>query len=144
MPRERAKGAGMKSRAKDAATLKRLEARLQVPSVRSSRRQLDQLLANEFREFGSLGQIYDKHQVIDLLCSDPVPKQGRYATFQKLSVAWLADDVALITYRSVKSEGDKPRRQLANRASIWKRSDGRWRLVFHQGTPLERSRTNDG
>lgn len=131
----------MKSRAKDAATLKRLETRLQIPSVRTSRRQLDQLLADEFLEFGSSGRVYDKRQVIDLLCTEPTEKQRRYATFQKLNVAWLGDDVALITYRSVKTESDNPRRQLANRASIWKRSDGRWRLVFHQGTPLPLARS---
>lgn len=102
------------------------------------------MLADEFLEFGASGRVYDKRQVIDLLCTDPGDRQRRYATFQKLKVAWLSDDVALITYRSVKIEGDNPRREIAHRASIWKRSDGRWRLVFHQGTPLERSRANAG
>ena len=130
----------MKTRAKLAATLKRLEARLQIPSVRTSRRQLDLLLADEFLEFGASGRIYDKRKVIDELCSDPTERRRRYATFQKLKIAWLSDDIALLTYRSVKTEGDDPRRELANRASIWKRIDGRWRMVFHQGTPLDRAR----
>lgn len=125
----------MKPRAKEAATIKRLEARLQIPSVRTSRRQLELLLADEFQEFGASGRIYNKRKVIDALCSDPGETRRRYATFQKMSIAWLADDVALLTYRSVKTEGDDPRRHLANRASIWRRIDGRWQMVFHQGTP---------
>jgi len=124
----------MKARAKEAATLKRLEARLQIPSVRTSRRQLDLLLAEEFVEFASSGGIYSKRKLIDELCSDPRESQRRFATLQKLNVAWLGEDVALLTYRSAKVQGDNPR-QIANRASIWKRIDGRWRMVFHQGTP---------
>src|SRR5215475_2922463 len=41
----------MKSRTKEIATIKRLEMRLQLPSVRSSKKQLNQLLADDFMEF---------------------------------------------------------------------------------------------
>lgn len=128
----------MKSEAKDAATLKRLEARLQLPSVRTSRQQLDQLLADEFMEFGSSGATYDKAKIIKSLLADPDSALPRYATMQGTKVRWLAPEIALVTYRSQKSRpGGAPQR--ANRSSIWKKIDGRWQMLFHQGTPLGRS-----
>ena len=129
----------MKSQAKDAATLKRLETRLQLQSVRTSRQQLDQLLADEFLEFGSSGATYDKEQVIKGLLADPESQLPRYATMQGMKVLWLAPEIALVTYRSQKSRPGGAPPQRANRSSIWKKMDGRWQLVFHQGTPLGRS-----
>lgn len=126
----------MSSRAKDAATIKRLERRLQVPSVRTSRQQLEPLLADEFVEFGSSGAVYDKSRVIALLLSEQENKRPRYATMQSMKLQWLADDVTLLTYLGTKTNGQLAR---ANRSSIWKRIRGRWQMVFHQGTPVRRS-----
>jgi hypothetical protein len=130
------RGQPMKSQAKDVATLKRLEGRLQLPSVRTSRHQLDLLLADEFVEFGSSGKIFNKRQVIAAMLADPASRLPRYATLQSVKMTRLADDVALLTYRSSKSHPGAPRPVHAHRSSIWKRIDGRWQLVFHQGTPL--------
>lgn len=129
----------MKSQAKDVATLKRLEGRLQLPSVRTSRHQLDLLLANEFVEFASSGKIFNKRQVIAALLADPASSRPRYATLQNVKMTRLADDVALLTYRSLKSQPGSPHPVRAHRSSIWKRIDGRWQMVFHQGTPIGRS-----
>ena len=129
----------MKSQMKESTTLKRLEARLQLPSVRTSRRQLDLLLADEFLEFGSSGATFNKRQVIALLVDDPESALPRYATLQNVKVNWLADGVALLTYRSSKFGPRGSRAVRANRSSIWKKIEGRWQMVFHQGTPLGRS-----
>jgi hypothetical protein len=128
----------MKSQSKEATTLKRLEVRLQLPSVRTSRQQLDQILADEFLEFASSGATYNKRQIISLLVADPESAMPRYATVQNLKINWLADGVALLTYRSAKSSPRSARAVRANRASIWKKIEGRWQLVFHQGTSLGR------
>ena len=129
----------MKTQAKQATTLKRLEVRLQLPSVRTSRQQLDQLLADEFQEFASTGATYNKRQIISLLVDDPESAQPRYAMVQNLKINWLAEGVVLLTYRSSKTTLRSARAVRANRSSIWKKIDGRWQLVFHQGTPLGRS-----
>jgi hypothetical protein len=104
--------------------------------VRTSRQALDQLLADEFLEFGSSGAVYDKKQVIVGLLSDPESAMPRYANAQNLKIRWLAEDVALLTYRSSKSRPGLRKPIRANRCSIWKRIDGRWQMVFHQGTPI--------
>jgi hypothetical protein len=125
----------MKSRTKEIATIKRLEMRLQLPSVRSSRQQLNHLLADDFLEFGSSGTTYDKQKVITALLADPASALPRYAALNKLRVTWLADDTVLLNYRSSRLQPGEGRIQ-ANRTSIWKHLGGRWQMLFHQGTPL--------
>jgi hypothetical protein len=129
----------MKSEAKDAATFKRLEARLQLPSVRTSRQQLDLLLADAFLEFGASGATYDKRSVITSLLADPESALPRYATMQNLKVFWLAEHVRLVVYQSRKMRPGSTVPERANRSSIWRKIDGRWQLTFHQGTPLGRT-----
>ena len=128
----------MKTRAKDIAAIKRLEMRLQLPSVRSSRQQLDQILADDFLEFGSSGATHDKTKVFAALVADPASGLPRYAALNKLRVTWFADDVVMLNYASSRSQPGAGRIQ-ANRTSIWKHIEGRWQMLFHQGTPLEAS-----
>src|SRR5262245_36436701 len=125
----------MKSRTKEIATIKRLEMRLQLPSVRSSRRELAQLLADDFLEFGSSGQTYDKPRVIKAIIEDPTSALPRYAALNKLRITWLSTDTVLLNYRSSRQQPGGGRIQ-ANRSSIWKHLDGRWQMLFHQGTPV--------
>nr|WP_242947776.1 hypothetical protein [Desulfosporosinus lacus] len=46
----------------------------------------------------------------------------------------LAPDVVLATYRAVKSNESREEMRNSLRSSIWKFLDGRWQMVFHQGT----------
>jgi hypothetical protein len=55
------------------------------------------------------------------------------ATLHNFEVHPLAPDVVLATYCSV----NETRKQHTLRSSIWKRIDGRWQMVFHQGTPTK-------
>jgi hypothetical protein len=42
----------------------------------------------------------------------------------------LAPGVVLVTYRAGRQHGS----EASLRSSIWKRIDGRWQMLFHQGT----------
>ena len=106
------------------------EEQLLQRSVRSSTETLAALLADDFREFGSSGQIYDKQQVIDAVAAE-APSRRSITDFLAHR---LAPDVVLVTYRIVAD--DKPRDPATEslRSSIWKQINERWQLVFHQGT----------
>jgi hypothetical protein len=43
----------------------------------------------------------------------------------------ITPDVALVTYRTVGTEGKE-----ARRSSVWVRREPGWQIVFHQGTRL--------
>jgi hypothetical protein len=108
-----------------AEVLRGLEASLLESSVRKNVARVSELLAEDFREYGSSGRVFDKAQIIADL-RDEVP----YAiAMQEFACMMLAEGVALVTYRSVRESGFE-----AIRSSIWVMRDGRWRMIFHQGT----------
>jgi hypothetical protein len=102
-----------------------LEQQLLNPETRTNIDQLDKLLADDFFEFGSLGNVWYKN--------DSVGGEGlsvRKMSLYDFELHPLSDKVVLATYR-VK---DETREQNTLRSSIWKFEDGRWQMFFHQGT----------
>ena len=107
-----------------AEELRGLEERLLDPEVRGSAERVDELLAEDFVEFGSSGLVYDKSAVIEALGRDPGFVGTR--TLCDFSLRELSPTVVLVTYR-IGETGTL-------RSSIWQGREGRWRMVFHQGT----------
>ena len=103
-------------------TLRDLEEQLLTPAIRVDATALDRLIADEFIEFGSSGQVYEKQDVIAAALAHP-HVTSTLAEFQVLPVT---PDVALATYRTAQSV----------RTSLWRREANGWRIVFHQGTPV--------
>jgi hypothetical protein len=112
------------------ALVRHLEEQLLEPEVRRSADHVGRLLADEFIEFGSSGAIYDKGGIIDALQFEEPGTTVRMVDFTARPIAL---DVVLVTYRSIR-EGTPDSRL---RSSIWKLIDGRWQMIFHQGTPSE-------
>lgn len=110
--------------------IKILEEKLLTPAVRKSPEDLELLLADDFIEFGSSGTLYNKARVISVL-GDEAPHEISIENFQAVN---LSPDTVLATYISVK-DGNKNSKAL--RSSIWKLIDGKWQILFHQGTPIK-------
>jgi len=108
-----------------------LETALQTREVRSSEQKLRELLSLEFREFGRSGRAYTFKDIVTSLVAETGPDNTSISDF---SVAMLSDTVALATYRGTRAN-DEGRKLFTNRSSIWRlEPDGKWRMVFHQGT----------
>ena len=105
------------------------ERALLEPNLRKSAF-VGQLLAESFVEFGSSGRVFNKAQVIAALHAES-PTQVVASEFR---IRLLTPEVALVTYRAVRS-GQPPRGTL--RSSVWRRQEGQWQMVFHQGTFAE-------
>ena len=112
--------------------IRHLEERLLQADVRRSPQDVAELLADDFIEIGSSGRIYDKQTTIDELQHES-PIELSPTHFQ---IRMLAPDVVLVTYRAVRSASAPAQTAQSLRSSIWKQLEGRWQLVFHQGTPL--------
>lgn len=110
----------------------RLEDRLLQPEVRQSKDEIAKLLADDFIEFGSSGRIFDKTQVLEGLPQSPIIPM----TIEKFQIKCLSENVALVTYRVVKTEEPCEEMRYSLRSSIWKLMDGRWQMIFHQGTRM--------
>ena len=101
-----------------------LELSLLSPSVRHSIEQLNQLIADNFIEFGSSGNVYNKN---DLLEGLPLEKTKHY-TVEDFRTMELSEHVVLVTYKVVIND------RYSLRSSIWKLNGDVWQMVFHQGT----------
>jgi hypothetical protein len=109
--------------------IRELEESLLEPGIRKSGR-VAELLADGFVEIGSSGQTFTKEQAMAFLGTELTT---RY-TAAEFKVQRLAPDVALATYRACR-HAEPPVFTL--RSSIWVQRDGRWQILFHQGTPSE-------
>jgi hypothetical protein len=114
--------------------LRKLEESLWLPEIRFSQEKMEEILADDFFEFGSSGGIYDKHVTLQT----PPREIGAKFPLPDFSARLLSSSVALATYQSILSGPDGTFRH-ALRSSVWIRSDRGWRLIFHQETPIQRS-----
>lgn len=105
------------------------ERMLLEPATRKSET-ISQLLAESFVEFGSSGRVFTKTQVVALLQAEP-PMQVAASEFK---VRLLAPQIALVTYRT-RRHPEPPTEAL--HSSIWEQRQGKWQMIFHQGTPTQ-------
>ena len=113
------------------ATLRELEQRLHRPEVRSHAGTVAEFLHPAFREFGRSGATYTREQIL----SEFTASQEDTIWSQDYALEPVAEDVALLTYRSahVGPLGALERHTL--RSSLWQRTEQGWKMRFHQGTP---------
>jgi hypothetical protein len=103
-----------------------LEQSLLQPDVRKSPALVD-LLDDDFTEFGTSGRIYTKSDLLEALQAESPSKQ----TASDFKVTTLSPGAALLTYR-IRLHREPP--VLTLRSSIWRRTGGDWKLIFHQAT----------
>ena len=84
------------------------------------------MLHPDFTEFGASGRIWDRESVTEAMAADP----GEPTQAEEMRGFRLAPEVVLLTYRVNRTD------RASLRSSIWMVLDGRWALVFHQGTPV--------
>ena len=83
---------------------------------------------DDFVEHAKSGRIYSKAEEIESLGS---LRQNRDISILDFTLTLLDDNVCLARYRSF----DATENAHALRMSVWVQRDGRWQLLFHQGTP---------
>ncbi len=121
--------------------LENLENFLFDPVARRDIAAVSDLLAEEFREFGSSGRVYTKLDILaELSIEQPV-----IITLTDFDCQLIAPTTALVTYRSLSSHENRTPTQ-ALRSSVWvlrtsakqythnTDDEGTWQMVFHQGT----------
>ena len=114
------------------ALLLELESALLLREVRASAARLEELLDDDFHELGVSGTVWTRAAIVEALRDEAFSER----TISDFRVKRMASDVALVTYRAHREA--IPERPAAEslRSSLWKLRAGRWRMAFHQGTPL--------
>jgi hypothetical protein len=112
-------------------TLRQLEERLLTSAVRHNEQEVSSLLADEFQEYGSSGRVYSKAEIVRALQNE----SSRQLSLHCFEGRGLAEGVVHVTYRALSEfSGTPPVASL--RSSIWVFRDGRWQMLFHQGTRI--------
>ena len=107
------------------------EEKLLRQETRNSPGEVATLLHPDFFEFGQSGTVWNRQQTIDRLAQES-PMEG---SLTDLSARSLAADVMLVTYRAVGRDPASGNEWHSLRSSVWKLTDDRWQMIFHQGTP---------
>ncbi len=109
----------------------RLENALLLGEIRGSAQRLGEILSPGFFEFGSSGTVYRFYEGDTFPC---FPEHIR-VEIEDFSIVPLADDCVLATYTCLKHDKTSGSISRSLRSSVWRETDGIWKIVFHQGTP---------
>jgi len=111
--------------------LREQEEALLDPDIRGSEVRLDELLAEEFVEFGSSGVRFDRQSIIGALTNAAQNEKLSLTDFNV--IAW-ADGIAAVSYICECHDAKDKLVRRSLRSSLWKEVNGKWQIAFHQGT----------
>jgi hypothetical protein len=103
------------------------------PELGTTRADFESMTTADFWEVGASGRRYSRKYVLDALeerHQSPVDEIWETTDFRCQE---LALDVYLLTY-TLRQQGGA---RVTRRATLWKRTDEGWKIVFHQGTIVQ-------
>jgi len=93
------------------------------------KKDFEDLLAEDFCEFGSSGRIFDKEIELKSLTEHGYDEiQFNISDFEVIE---LTDCLVQARYKTENKQSGKK----SLRSSLWRFENNKWRLFFHQGTP---------
>jgi hypothetical protein len=110
--------------------IRNLEQQLLSEEVRKSADMVSELLADSFTEFCSSGGVY--HYTKGDTFGHGRERDWEIDDFEAKE---LGAGVVLATYRLTKHDEADETKRVSLRSSVWKFTEGGWKMVFHQGTP---------
>ena len=111
--------------------LRALEEELWREETRFHRRRMDEVIAEDFFEFGRSGRIYRREDTLAI----PRGPIDAVLPLPDFKARLLGPNVAQVTYNSAVTYHGVVYH--ARRSSIWSRTGTGWALRFHQGTPFD-------
>jgi hypothetical protein len=109
-----------------------LEYKLQSVGGRSSVEELNNLIADDFLEFGTSGNKYNKQDTLKSLPTE----DGKFKySMSDFSVKQISDNIIQAIYKTDRTENDA-NKVTSLRSSLWRNENGQWRMFFHQGTKV--------
>ena len=111
-----------------------LESEFQKPEVWKSIEKLGELISDDFYEITSLGLVTSKK---DCLVNLPVAPEIKFVmTGFRINVLCLG--MVQTLFKTEKTVVKTGKVSYSMRSSIWKNENGKWRMIFHQGTPSDK------
>lgn len=95
----------------------------------TTRRDFENMTDENFLEIGASGRRYSRMYVIDTLARRHSAPHDDVWAASEFDCIELGPDTYLVTYTLLQD-----RTRVTRRASIWRRTAGNWKIVYHQGT----------
>ena len=98
------------------------------PEWGTTRADFESMTLPDFWEVGASGRQYSRDQVLDVLeerAKSPSKEQWKTEDFHCLEIA---ENNYLLTYTLIQEN------RMTRRATIWRRANDGWKIVYHQGT----------
>lgn len=103
--------------------------------VRRNPDALTGLLSEEFREIGSRGNYFG----LDAVLAHLPTQENWQCELTDIEARKVTDDVMMLVYFAEISSSDAPDGYRSRRSSVWRKEGESWKMVFHQGTELQRN-----
>ena len=113
-------------------TIYKLETSLLKPEFRISFEHLDNLLTDDFKEYGSSGLVYTKQDVLERL---PLNTNKVVYVVSDFEIKSLSEDIVMANFKTDRIINDTEKLQ-SLRTSLWRKEGNSWKMFFHQGTPI--------
>lgn len=109
----------------------KLETDLLKPEIRTSVEKLNELIPDDFIEYGSSGLVYNKKIILERLPQGSSPTY----TLSDFEMVTLSEDIVQTRFKTdrVNLDGSKT---TSLRTSLWRKTNNKWQIFFHQGTPI--------
>jgi len=111
--------------------LKRLEPVFHTAATGPEKHKYESVIAHDFWEVGASGRRYDRELVLRTLAERECAGIYEPLATEDFDCAVLGGDCFLVRY--VLRQGER----VTRRASIWKRTNVGWQIVYHQGTIVQ-------
>jgi hypothetical protein len=99
-----------------------------------TRRDFEPMIAADFWEVGASGRRYSREHALHVLEQRSKEQRDDVWETSEFRCQQLADNLYLLTYTLLQD-----RIRLTRRSTIWRRTEGGWQVVFHQGTIVQQS-----
>lgn len=117
---------------KDPSAFEKREEALWKEQTRFDKGYMEEVLHEDFFEFGRSGKRYTRKQIIDI--DTEIQSINCSLPLEAFKVSPLSETLYLVTYIS---EVQYETLERSNRSSLWEHKEDQWKLLFHQGTPIE-------
>lgn len=109
-------------------SLQKLEPLFHMADEGVTRPQFSALMAPHFWEVGASGNRYSREFVLEVLEQRQAAPRGEVYRTQDFHITELGAEHYLLTYTLVQAA------RVTRRATIWRRFENGWQVVYHQGT----------
>ena len=111
--------------------LKCLEPIFHTPATGPERHKYERVIAADFWEVGASGKRYDRELVLKTLADREAASIYEPLSTEDFDCVVLGGNCFLVRYLLRQGE------RVTRRASIWKRTNVGWQIIYHQGTIIQ-------